>query len=57
MHELKNVKNMVYEKHEKLHNTQNVNITIEIKIMPKTDIHPNGLKNAQFIAMENYYVQ
>jgi large subunit ribosomal protein L31 len=35
---------MVYEKQEKLHNTQNVNIYI-YKNMPKSDIHPTWSKN------------
>jgi large subunit ribosomal protein L31 len=42
IHGLKNVKNMVYEKQEKLHNTQNVNF---IKTMPKSDIHPKWFEN------------
>jgi len=41
---------MVYEKQEKLHNTQNVNYFYIIRIlqenMPKSDIHPNWFKNA-----------
>jgi large subunit ribosomal protein L31 len=35
---------MVYEKQEKLHNTQNVNIYI-YKNMPKSDIHPTWSKD------------
>jgi large subunit ribosomal protein L31 len=35
---------MVYEKQEKLHSTQNVNIYI-YKNMPKSDIHPTWSKN------------
>ena len=42
---LKNEKNTVYEKQEKLHNIQNVNITI-FKIMPKTEIHPKWFDDA-----------
>ena len=33
---------MVYEKHEKLHNTQNVNF---YNNMPKSDIHPTWFDN------------
>jgi len=36
---------MVYEKQEKLHSTQNVNITY-FKNMPKADIHPEWFENA-----------
>ena len=56
MHELKNVKNMVYEKQEKLHNTQNVNINY-FKNMPKAEIHPEWFENATVFAMENHYVR
>jgi ribosomal protein L31 len=46
IHELKNEKNMVYEKHEKLHNTQNVKFYLISKInMPKSDIHPKWFEN------------
>ena len=34
---------MVYEKHEKHHNTQNVN---KSKNMPKSEIHPNWFNEA-----------
>lgn len=37
---------MVYEKHEKLHNTQNVNF---YKNMPKSDIHPTWFDNTPVI--------
>ena len=37
---------MVYAKHEKLHNIQNVNI---YKIMPKSDIHPEWFKDAPIL--------
>ena len=36
---------MVYVKPEKLHSTQNVNITY-FKNMPKADIHPEWFENA-----------
>jgi large subunit ribosomal protein L31 len=36
---------MVYEKHEKLLNTQNVNILLK-NIMPKSDIHPTWFQTA-----------
>ena len=52
MLELKNVKNMVYEKQEKHHNTQNVNINY-FKNMPKPEIHPNWFTDAPVFVMEN----